>query len=78
MIPYNWTQISSDKISKVKYLPNEHDLRGDMLVEFRTGKVYKFSDVPQHKVERMVHASSPGTYFAENIRGEHKSEALLP
>lgn len=61
------------KIRKVKFVPNKHDLRGDVLVEFNEGKVYRYKDVPQHKVERLVHSSSPGEYFYGSIRGEYEA-----
>jgi hypothetical protein len=75
MIPHEWLVLDSEQIHKVKYVPNKHDLRGDVLVEFRTGKQYRFKDVQAHKIERVVHASSPGTVFHEIIRGQHDSEA---
>lgn len=71
MIPTEWLSLESERIRKVKFVPNLHDQRGDVLVEFNEGKVYRYKDVPAHKVERMVHSSSPGEYFHGNIRGEH-------
>jgi hypothetical protein len=76
LIPYDWTLLESGSIRKAKYVPNEHDLRGDLHIEFMTGKSYKFKDVPQHKVEKMCHHSSPGSYFHNEIRGEHASEKV--
>lgn len=74
MIPHDWTNIESSHINRVKFEKNKHDERGDILVEFNEGKVFRYKDVPMHKAESMVHHSSPGTYFRENIRGEHSSE----
>lgn len=76
MIPYSWTALESERVRKVKYIPNEHDARGDLLVEFTTGKTYRYLDVPQHKVEHMVHSSSPGRSFHDRIRGEHAAIPL--
>ncbi len=78
MIPHDWTKLDSSLISKVKYIPNKFDLRGDLHVEYPSGKVYAFKDIPQHKVESMMHASSSGTYFLNKIRGEHNSQQVLP
>lgn len=74
MLPYDWLILESSQIRKVKFVANPHDKRGDVLVEFGTGKAYRFKDVPAHKVEHMVHSSSPGEYFRGNIRGEYDSE----
>lgn len=74
MIPINWTKVDSSTISKIKFEPNKHDLRGDVLIEFKTGKVYKYKDVPAHKVENMFHSSSSGDYFHNNIKPYHAGE----
>jgi hypothetical protein len=74
MIPLDWTKLDSSNISKVKFIPNRHDLRGDVLIEFNTGKVYRYRDVPAHKCENMVHASSAYKSFKDNIHPYHEGE----
>lgn len=74
MIPYDWLKLDSEKIRQVKFIPNRHDLRGDLLVEFNEGKVYRYKDVQSRKVEHMVHSSSPGTSFHNNIKPYHAGE----
>lgn len=76
MVPHDWLNIESSHIRKVKFVQNKHDLRGDMHVEFNTGKMYKFKDIPAITIEKMVHSSSPGTYFMGKIRGEYESERI--
>ncbi len=76
MLPLEWTKLDSSRVRRAKYEPNPHDLRGDLLVEFNEGRRYRFKDVPQHKVESMVHNTSPGTYFHSYIRGEHDAERI--
>lgn len=77
MLPLDWLNMEdSSRMRRVKYEPNKFDARGDLLVEFNEGKVYRYKDVPMHKVERMVHNSSPGTYFHGYIRGEHAAERV--
>lgn len=73
MIPTEWLELESDRVRKVKFVPNPHDQRGDVLVEFIEGKVYRYKDVPSNKVERMVHASDPGGYFHGHIRGYYET-----
>jgi hypothetical protein len=74
MIPTDWLSLDSSGISKVKFVPNRHDLRGDILIEFNEGKIYRYKDVQAHKVEHMVHSSSPNTYFHNNIKPYHAGE----
>lgn len=75
MIPLNWTDLESSSIRKVKFEPNKHDMRGDVLVEFNEGKVWRYRDVPAHKVEHMVHSSSPSASFHNHIKPYHDCEA---
>lgn len=76
MIPYDWLTIEDSHIKRVKFVQNKFDLRGDVHVEFDTGKMYKFKDVPGVRVEAMIHSSRPGKYLVKNIRGEYSSEKL--
>lgn len=76
MIPREWLKLESNIINKVKFIPNKHDLRGDVLIEFNEGKVYRYRDVPARKVENMIYSSSSGTYFHNNIRPFHQPEAV--
>ena len=38
---------------------------------FRSGRTYTLSDVPPDIVLGLVHASSPGRYFNDNIKGKY-------
>lgn len=76
MIPFNWTNLESTKIKRAKFAPNTHDERGDLLVEFSEGKVYRYKDVPVQHVEDLVHSSSPGSYFHNKIRGVYDAEQV--
>lgn len=67
MIPHEWTKVDSSSISRVKFVKNEKDDRGDVHVEFTTGKIYRYRDVPQIHAERLVHSSSPGKYHKDHI-----------
>lgn len=69
MIPNDWTELESSQIQRVKFIQNERDLNGELLVEFRTGMVYSYRGVPSSRAENLVHSSSPGDYFKWNIRG---------
>jgi hypothetical protein len=76
-------KIDSSLIKKAKYVADSKDERNGVVyvspelhVEYASGKVYKFKDVPSSKVERMIHSSSSGEYFMKEIRGEYDSEEV--
>ncbi len=79
----DWLDIDSSQISRVRYNPTDTDTKNGVTfhspsleVVFRTGKRYKFKDVPEHKVQDMVHASSSGEWFMKEIRGCFDSERM--
>ncbi len=74
MIPTDWVDVSSSSISKVKFIQNSMDDRGDLLVEFTSGKVYQYSDIPARLAEGLIHASSPGGYFKAFIGGSYDAQ----
>ncbi len=83
LIPYDWLKIDSALIKKVKYVPDAKAERNGVVyvspelhIEYASGKVYKFKDVPSNKVEKMMHSSSSGSYFMKEIRGDHDSEEV--
>lgn len=76
MIPRDWQNVDSSTISKMKFVQNPNDDRGDIHVEFKSGKVYKYKDVPAVHAEGMFHASSPGGYLKNNIQTNHKAEKV--
>lgn len=76
MVPYDRTPIESFSIQSVQFKQNEKDFRGDLTVEFRSGKMYKYTDVPAKFAEDLVHASSPGTYFKDKIAGQFNLEKV--
>lgn len=74
MIPLEWLSLEGSRIRKVKFEPNRHDMRGDVLIEFNEGRIYRYKDVPANKVESMVHNSEPSTYFHNHIKPYHDAE----
>lgn len=83
MVPYDWLKIDSAVIHKVKYVPDAKAEKNGIVyispelhIEYPSGKVYKFKDVPRIKVERMMHSSSSGSYFLKEIRGEYDAEEV--
>jgi hypothetical protein len=47
-------------------------------VEFTSGQVYQYQDVPPEKHKALLKAESLGRYFGQNIRGAHKFAKIEP
>lgn len=76
MVPYEWTAIDSSTIRAVKFAPNPYDANGTLIIEFTSGKMFKYEDVPSSKVETLIHHPSSGTYFHDQIRGEYETQQV--
>ena len=57
--------ISSSNIRSIGYETNSLTLE----VEFRSGSVCQYMDVPQNEYEALMNASSTGKYLNSNIKG---------
>ena len=62
----------STVIRRFDYSPE----RGELLVEFVTGRRYVYSDVPQGEVDAMRRAFSEGSYFNRRIRDRYAFREL--
>jgi len=60
----NRVPVESSVLASVLYLPALRLLE----VEFHSGLLYQYFDVPQHTYTQLVTAESKGTYFNANIR----------
>lgn len=57
--------VESSNIESVGYTPTGRTLE----VEFKSGGVYQYDDVPPKVHEEFVEAPSKGRFFAQNIKG---------
>ncbi len=64
----NRQPVNSSTISSVGYDAATATLE----VEFQTGQVYQYFDVPEHVYQELTNASSPGAYLASNIKGVYR------
>jgi hypothetical protein len=48
----------------------------ELTVEFVSGRLYVYSDVPSHEVEGMRQARSKGSYFNRRIRDRYPCREL--
>lgn len=60
--------LDSEALSSVGYDASQRVLE----VEFASGRVYQYFDVPQHEVERLLRAPSRGHYFSERVRDRYR------
>ena len=58
------TPVSSSNLRSVGYDPNEETLE----IEFHSGGTYQYFNVPQHRCEGLMNASSKGSYFDAYIK----------
>jgi hypothetical protein len=56
--------VSSSNIRSIGYDPDSATLE----VEFTSGGIYQYFNVPDYRYERLMSAYSKGSYFADNIR----------
>lgn len=60
--------VSSSNIAAVGYDADTQTLA----VEFRSGGTYEFYDVPEAVYQGLLSASSPGSYFQNEVRGRYR------
>ena len=58
----------SSNVARYRYDAKRHVLT----VEFNSGGIYNYYDVPQVMYERMNGASSKGQFHAQNIKGTYR------
>lgn len=61
------TPVASSNLASVGYDADDETLE----IEFHSGGVYRYADVPQAVYQELLSAQSHGSYFHENIRGEY-------
>lgn len=47
-----------------------------LTLSFKNGDTYEYSDVPMERATAFVGAASPGTFFANRIRGQYPHRKL--
>ena len=62
-----WTKVISTNLKRVSYGEKTHD----MLIQFQSGAVYQYRDVPGNISQGLLQADSPGTFFNKNVRNRY-------
>ncbi len=63
----NRTPVSSSNLASVGYAPNSLILE----IEFNSGSVYQYFDVPEYVFHGLMQASSKGKFFHAHIRNNY-------
>ena len=64
--------VSSSNIRSIGYDPKTATLE----VEFSSGEVYRYFDVPQYAHDKFLHASSHGQFLNDNIRYNYRYQKI--
>lgn len=64
--------VSSSNLASIGY-----DASSEILeVEFNSGRVYEYYDVPESEYDALMDASSHGRYFNANIRNDYECSEI--
>ena len=64
--------VTSSHIQSIGYDSDSQTLE----IEFNSGHVYNYFNVPQEEYDAMMHSDSKGKYFNANIRGRYSESKL--
>lgn len=64
--------VESSVLAAIGYDRKEHVLEAT----FRTGRVYRYFDVPAAVYKGLLNAPSVGSYFNRNIRDKYRAELV--
>lgn len=64
--------VSSESIASVGYANDSSTLE----IEFKSGEVYRYYEVPRNIHEQLMRAESHGRYFVGNIRNDYRYRRL--
>jgi len=65
----NRTPVSSDNLMSVGYEPSSMTLE----IEFKSGRIYQYFDVPETVYQELMTAPSHGKFFNAYIRSVYRS-----
>lgn len=68
----NRTPVRSSNLGSVGYDANQRTLE----IEFKSGGLYEYYDVPIEVHDELMNAESHGKYFNENIKESYESKRI--
>ena len=66
-MPLPWQQLHSSVLVRATWDPDTEQLQ----IQFSSGRVYTFTDVPVSVYQGLLEADSPGRFFNEQIKGNY-------
>ena len=64
--------VTSRSLASISFVKSSRILE----VEFRSGAIYRYREVPESTYSELLRAESKGRYFACHIRGKHQFERV--
>ena len=64
----NRIRVESSMIRSIGY----EESSGTLEVEFTSGSIYQYFDVPESGYKRLINAASKGRYFNQNIKESYR------
>ena len=68
----DWVPIESSVFAAAAYSRSEDSL----YLEFRSGAIYRYFDLPLHQYAEFLAADSKGRYFSRNIRDRFRCQQV--
>ena len=68
----NWVRVKSRMLAAVAY---DHDWH-HLYLEFRSGDIYCYRDVPVHRYEELLAADSKGKYVRHHILNQYPYQRI--
>lgn len=66
-----WTPVQSSLLASIGY-----SIDATLELEFRSGAIYRYFEVPQAVFEGLIAAESKGAYFNRNVRSRFRYNRL--
>lgn len=66
--------VKSSNVASIGFEAREDEPTGTLEVEFVSGHVYRYSDVPESEYRRLLGASSVGKHLNQFIKGTYDEE----
>jgi len=63
----NMVPVASSNVAAAGY----DDESQELVVEFTSGSIYRYSGAPRSALDAMLNSPSPGSYFARHIRNAY-------
>lgn len=74
--PGVWVDVESSNLSAVSWGGEGDGSTGSLDVEFKSGAIWRYSEVSRERFDALMKADSKGRYFAREIKPKHKARQV--